>query len=115
MLENTIIFFSSDNGGLDPQSSPKPLQRASDFLLRIFDRPLPFDGLEFLVSNVKDGASDNTPLRGGKSSVDEGGSRVPAAIWWPGHLEKRTHTGFMSISDVLPTLLEAIGEPGAIP
>ncbi len=115
MLENTIVFFSSDNGGITDDSSPDSFQSASNFLLRIFDRPIPFEGLEFLVANVKDGGSDNTPLPGGKGMVTEGGARVPAAIWWPGHLEGRTHEGFMTISDVLPTLLEAIGERDAIP
>jgi arylsulfatase A-like enzyme len=54
-------------------------------------------------------------LPGGKGTTYEGGVRVPAAIWWPGRLEGGRHEGFMTISDVLPTILDAIGEGGRIP
>jgi arylsulfatase A-like enzyme len=115
MLENTLVFFSSDNGGLVPEASPPGLRKLANFLEGLFGRPVPIDGLEFLVTNVNDGASDNDPLAGGKGSVAEGGSRVPAAIWWPGRLEGGIHQGFMTMSDVLPTLLDAIGAHESIP
>ncbi|MEM9177091.1 MAG: hypothetical protein AAGC67_17875 [Myxococcota bacterium] len=47
--------------------------------------------------------------------LDQAIGRVLAAIWWPGRLEGGRHTGFVSASDVLPTLLEAIGAADAIP
>jgi arylsulfatase A-like enzyme len=115
MLGNTIVLFSSDNGGLIPGASPPGLQKLANLLESVFGRPVPIAGLEFLVTNVNDGGSDNDPLAGGKGSVAEGGSRVPAAIWWPGHLEGGTRDGFMTMSDVLPTLLDAIGAENQIP
>jgi arylsulfatase A-like enzyme len=115
LAKNTLVIFSSDNGGLNEASSPPPLVGLSDFLVGLFGRPIPVESLEFLVTNIKDGGSDNTPLPGGKTSTQEGGVRVPAAIWWPGELEGGRHLGFMTISDVLPTILEAVGESHQIP
>lgn len=116
MLENTIVVFTSDNGGLTPESAPAPLRVAMEWIVWAYgQRPLPTMQLEFLASMALDGQSDNTPLPGGKQSLAEGGVRVPAAIWWPGHLEGGRFEGFLSISDVLPTLLDAIGEDASIP
>lgn len=115
MLENTLVFFSSDNGGLSPGARIPLFERASELILSIFDRPVPIASLEFIVSNTYDGASDNTPLPGGKVTIAEGGARVPASIWWPGRLAGGRHEGFMTISDVLPTLLDAIGAADQVP
>ena len=41
-------------------------------------------------------------------SVSEGGIRVPAAIWWPGKLEYSKSQNFISMMDVLPTILDLI-------
>lgn len=55
------------------------------------------------------GAS-NVPLRGEKSTVFEGGIRVPAAIRWPKGLEGgRQVTQTISVLDVMPTLAAAAG------
>ena len=115
MLDESIVLFSSDNGGLVRAAAPESFRTATDWILRAFDRPIPIEALEFLVSNVNDGGSDNTPLPTGKGNIGEGGARVPAAIRWPGHLAPARFDGFMTISDVLPTLLEAVGATDAIP
>lgn len=115
MLENTLVIFSSDNGGLSPEARFPLFVRASELALAIFDRPIPIASLEFIVSNTLDGASDNAPLPGGKMTIAEGGARVPASVWWPGRLEGGRHEGFMTISDVLPTVLDAIGAGEWIP
>ena len=120
MLDNTIVLFMSDNGGLiKPSKDPTKqtgLEKFGVLLAEWFDRPIPGpDGLEFIVSNVIDPGSDNSPLPGGKMYVDEGGVRVPALVWWPNTLTPRVHTQPVTISDVLPTLLEAVGKSENIP
>ena len=118
MLDNTLVLFMSDNGGLilpGPEETHTLIQKIGITLDEWFDRPVPIPGLEFIASNALDGGSDNTPLLGGKGMATEGGVRVPAAIWWPSNLKKRHHTQPMTIADVLPTLLDAIGASDAIP
>ena len=52
----------------------------------------------------------NTPLRGRKGNVWEGGHRVPALAWWPGTIEAGTRTDTLCWSlDVFPTMLELAG------
>ena len=67
--------------------------------------PVPLTALEFLRTNVVDGAADNAPLRGGKQSVYEGGIRVPALMYWPGTLAPGVTEDAVAVVDVLPTLL----------
>ena len=84
-MENTIVVFFSDNGGVH-WAAPK-----------------------------KDGWSDrpvtsNFPLRGGKATIYEGGTRVPLAILWPGHTEPGSETdALVSSVDLAPTLAAMAG------
>jgi arylsulfatase A-like enzyme len=107
MREETLVWFFSDNGGLNPNAYGDGTRRLVDGLVGIFGRPLPTQALEFLRANVEEGASDNTPLRGGKMTVYEGGVRVPAIVRWPGHVEIGLTESRATVQDVLPTILEA--------
>ncbi|MCB1080177.1 MAG: sulfatase-like hydrolase/transferase, partial [Verrucomicrobiae bacterium] len=52
----------------------------------------------------------NAGMRGGKTSVHEGGSRVPLFVRWPARLRTpRTVTQLASHIDILPTLMDLCG------
>ena len=62
----------------------------------------------FFSDNGGGGASDNTPLRGGKGQMFEGGLRVPCIIRWPGHVPAGTTSdAFLTALEIFPTLLAA--------
>ena len=111
----TIVWFFSDNGGLNPSASPAGLNRWVDRLVDLFGEPLPVEFLEFVRKNIEEGGSDNAPLRAGKGSVYDGGIRVPSILSWPGSLLPGESNAFVTAQDVLPTLLEAAGLNSRIP
>ncbi|PHR95340.1 MAG: N-acetylgalactosamine 6-sulfate sulfatase [Blastopirellula sp.] len=77
LTEKTIIVFFSDNGG------------------NMYSE---VDGLP---------PTSNAPLRDGKASIYEGGSRVPCAVIWPGKTTAGSKTdAFLSSTDWYPTLIE---------
>lgn len=80
LADNTIIIFTSDNGGN--------------------------------MYNEVDGTTptSNAPLRGGKATLFEGGTRVPCVIAWPGRVTpgSRSDAAIQS-EDYYPTLLEGLG------
>jgi len=88
LTQNTIIIFYSDNGG-----------NMYDWV----DNALP---------------THNWPLRHGKASIHEGGSKVPCIIFWPGHTTPAsTSAEYVSSIDLYPTILEMAGlspDPAAI-
>lgn len=87
--ENTLIVFTSDNGGSGPW---KPTGK--------------YPG-EYEPSPV---LGSNEPLRGRKGTVYEGGIRVPAFAHWPGRLPSgETMDRPVHIVDWMPTLLELAG------
>ena len=107
MLENTIIWFFSDNGGQNESSIPNSVKKVVENSQKVMEPPFPITFLEFARSNLKEGASDNSPLRQGKGSVYEGGIRVPSFIHAPAFLEPKKVDKRVSINDVFPTILEA--------
>ena len=76
----TIVFFTSDNGG---QGGGGP-------------------DLKFFQGNA--------PLRGAKGQLHEGGIRVPMIVRWPGVVESGAVSDHVwSFQDVMPTLVELGG------
>ncbi|HUT93415.1 MAG TPA: sulfatase-like hydrolase/transferase [Thermoguttaceae bacterium] len=64
----------------------------------------------FFSDNGGTPTGSNGPLRGHKGQLWEGGHRVPAIAWWPGHVEAGTTCDEPAISlDLMPTLLALAG------
>lgn len=84
-LDNTVILFTSDNGG------PR----------------------QWGPAGARDMQSSNGPLRGWKFQHYEGGVRVAAAMAWPAHLAPRSEAGVGAVAyvDILPTFAALAGAP----
>lgn len=53
--------------------------------------------------------ADNSPLKGNKYILDEGGIRVPLVIKWPGHIKAgKVYENMVSCMDLFPTLHAAL-------
>jgi arylsulfatase A-like enzyme len=84
LAEKTLVIFSSDNGGVGGYAAAG----------------IPKAG----------GITDNSPLRGGKGMLYEGGVRVPYVFAWKGKILPGTTCGEPILSvDLYPTLLELAG------
>ncbi len=55
-----------------------------------------------------------TPFRGDKGTTWEGGVRAPALIRWPGAPGGRVSSEIVDMTDLLPTLAAAVGEPDTV-
>ena len=79
LADNTIIIFTADNGGN--------------------------------MYNEVDGTTptSNRPLRGGKATMFEGGTRVPGVVVWPGIAQPGSRSdAIIQSEDYYPTLLEGL-------
>lgn len=85
LADNTLVIFSSDNGGVGG----------------------------YVREGVKDAGkdtTDNAPLRGGKGMLYDGGVRVPFIFRFPGKIQPGTTSDTPIISvDLLPTFVELAG------
>lgn len=80
LTENTLVVFTSDNGGY-----------------------IHYSDSHFNISS-------NGPLRGQKTEVYEGGHRVPFIAWWPGKLQTGSESDELVMTmDMFPTFLELAG------
>jgi len=85
LTDETLVFFSSDNGGV--QMGHKPAV--------------------FVDHN---GHMTNGPLRGQKTESLEGGHRVPFIARWPGKIEPgSTSDDLIALTDTMATLAELLG------
>ena len=72
----------------------------------------------FFSDNGGGGAADNSPLRGAKGQMFEGGIRVPCIVRWPGKVPAgATSDEFLTSLEIFPTLCASTGAkpPGGVP
>lgn len=86
LADDTVLIFASDNGGVGGYVR-EGIKKAGDI-------------------------TDNAPLRSGKGSLYEGGTRVPFLVRWPAVTKPGTTCDLPTIHvDLFPTLLELAAAP----
>ena len=91
LLENTLIIFSSDNG------------------------PVLNDGYYDDAVEKLGGHTPAGPLRGGKYSLFEAGTRVPFITYWKGKIEPSVSDAIVSHLDLLSSLAKLAGSETTVP
>jgi arylsulfatase A-like enzyme len=89
MRDNTLIFFTSDNGGIKTMKSHAPGGKPA-----------------------KEPPASNGEFRDGKASLYEGGVRLPAFYNWPARLKPAVVNEPLHHVDLMPTLLALAGSHG---
>jgi len=84
--KNTLIVFSSDNG------------------------PVLDDGYQDEAEEKFKGHPPAGPLRGGKYSVLEGGTRVPFLVSWPGKIKPQVSSAMVSQIDLIASFSKLLGQ-----
>lgn len=101
MINNTLIIFSSDNGGatsaLFATGARSPEERAESGGVTLGAKP----------------PASNGDFRGGKGSLHEGGVRVPTIFYWPTRLRPGITNEPLDMVDVMPTVLALAGAKGS--
>lgn len=98
VLENTIIIFTSDNGGnTHSNTTPDGRKSANEAWQK-------WAGLQ--------PPTMNTPLRDGKGTLYEGGTRVPLMWSWAGKIKPGSLSeAIVGPIDVYPTVIDLLGIP----
>ena len=104
LADNTVLIFTSDNGGVGGYNRPGGLQREPGMEAK---------GKRAKGADEDDGGiTDNAPLRSGKGSLYEGGTRAPFIVRWPGVTKPGSSCDVPTIHvDIFPTFLEIAGAP----
>jgi arylsulfatase A-like enzyme len=81
LSQNTIVIFTSDNGG--------------------YLGSMKFEGQDIAITS-------NAPLRSGKGTCYEGGLRVPLLIRWPRYEQPRVCDTPVMLTDLFPTIVHEL-------
>lgn len=103
LTDNTVLIFASDNGGVGGYDRPDGLIREPGKEGKAKNKAGDEDG---------GGITDNAPLRSGKGSLYEGGTREPFIVRWPGVTKPGSTCDIPTAHvDIYPTFLELAAAP----
>jgi arylsulfatase A-like enzyme len=89
LMENTIVIFSSDNGGEIPGNRPEAPENLA----------------------IQHGLKINGDLRGDKHTIYQGGTNVPFIFSWPGMVEEGSVSDqLINLLDLFATIADITGE-----
>jgi arylsulfatase A-like enzyme len=86
LTDDTMLIFTSDNG------------------------PVVDDGYKDQAVELLDGHKPSGPLRGGKYSAFDAGTRVPFLVRWPGHVKPGTSEALICQIDLLSSMAALTGQ-----
>jgi len=94
IADNTIIVFSSDNGGTIKSNYTRDAYWGNGTVEEIVDIPV----------------TSNAPLKGAKGTIHDGGTAVPCIVAWPGKIDEGSSSdAYFSGTDIFPTFVEMAG------
>lgn len=83
--DNTLVFFTSDNGNSDPQTAKGEI-------------------------SIKELFNNQAPTGGSKGDIRDGAFHVPALAYWPGHIKPGSVSDHIwAFWDILPTFTDIAG------
>ncbi|MGD9871440.1 MAG: arylsulfatase [Thauera sp.] len=108
-LDNTFIFFLSDNGA--DGNSVYDVARTREWIHKDMDNSIAHIGKSGSYAEYGPGWAQvgSTPFRLYKSFMYEGGIAVPAIAWGPGVKGGSVKGGMAHVTDIAPTLFELAG------
>ena len=111
-FDNTVFVFLSDNGS-DP-ADPLNIAASRAYVRMNYDTHAPMRGGKgtFSANGPSWASATVAPLQGYKYFAGEGGLRVPLVISGiPGMAKDQLSVAFTHVTDIVPTLLDAVGIP----
>lgn len=105
LAENTIVIFNSDNGGNVHSNVPDTAKTAKAEK----SKSAALAGWRKWAGDLP--PTSNDPLRDGKGTLYEGGTRVPLMWAWAGRIKPGVASDVVGHIDLYPTVLDLAGVP----